>query len=353
MNNASSSPLQKASFVLLVFIACALAYLIVRGHLDAQRTKRDAESVVASSSSAIEPARGRLNSSEMKSSFAPLRPRVETNVVRVLTNRTITYPAKTASSVSDQSGGVPSVVPMSGLNSSPQPVPAGFARGVAEVASGASIFGRVTLRGTPPPEKAVTLDVSCGRLHPAPMTTRHYVVGESGGLANVFVYVKTGIKPQKTPQTSVPLLDNINCEFQPYMLGVRAGQPFAIRNSDPTLHNAHTFARVPGNTEFNLGLPTRGMTVQRVFQKPEVLIQVKCDVHPWMFAFIGVVDHQWFSVTDANGNFAIPTGLPHGRYTIAAVHPKAGESLQEISVDEGVPVTTSFTLDVPDTLARQ
>jgi hypothetical protein len=208
------------------------------------------------------------------------------------------------------------------------------------------------LHGQPPPEKRVVLDAICGRLHPHPMTTRHYVVAEDGGLANVFVYVKSGVAPQKMPQLEIPVLDNINCEFQPYVLGVRAAQPFSIRNSDPVLHNAHFLPRKANNSEFNIGLPVRGTAVQRVLRNPEVFVQVKCDVHPWMFAYIGVVDHPWFAVTDANGNFALPDRLPRGRYTIAAVHVKAGEATQEVDLDEEAPPTPSFTLEVPDALAK-
>jgi hypothetical protein len=192
----------------------------------------------------------------------------------------------------------------------------------------------------------------CARLNPAPITTRHYVVSESGGLANVFVYIKTGATPSKAPQSGLPLLDNINCQFEPYVLGVRAGQPFQIRNSDPMLHNSHALPKNAGNREFNLGFPVAGMTQQKVFDKPEVLVQIKCDVHPWMFAYIGVVDHPWFGVTDGNGEFVLPEGLDAGTYTIAAVHRKAGESLQRITIDSRDVLPVNFTFDAPDNLAK-
>jgi hypothetical protein len=234
-------------------------------------------------------------------------------------------------------------------------VPAAFAPGVGAAAGGttASIVGRVTLRGTPPPEKRVQLDPMCGQLHPTPMFTRHFVVGRDAGLGNVFVYVKSGAPADKASQSSVPVLDNVGCEFQPYVLGVRAGQPFNLRNSDPVLHNMHIMTQPgSGNREMNIGMPVKNMSMMKVLEKPEVFVKVKCDVHPWMFAYIGVVEHAWFATTDANGNFALPPGLPAGQYTIAAIHVKAGESVQPINVSEGAPLNLSFTLDVPPNLAR-
>jgi hypothetical protein len=290
----------------------------------------------------------------MKSSFAPLRPRTETNVVRGPTNRVIAAPpANNVILVGPRtSAEVPAAVNPLTPDVPTSPVPAAFTRGTGDgAAAGASILGRVTLRGTPPPEKTVVLDALCGRLHPGPITTRHYVVGDDAGLANVFVYVKSGIASKSASQSSVLVLEIINCEFQPYILGARAGQPFIIRNSDPMLENVHVTPRVSGNSEFNIGMPVKGF-VQRTFRKPEVFIQVKCETRPWMFAYIGIVDHPWFAVTDSNGNFTLPSGLPSGHYTIAAVHPKAGESIQKITVGEGTTSTISFTLDVPDALAK-
>jgi hypothetical protein len=237
-------------------------------------------------------------------------------------------------------------------------VPVAFTRGVAGEQGRSSLNGRVTLRGAPPAEKVISLDATCGKLHPAPLTTRHFVVGADGGLANTFVYVKNGVAAQKIKRDNIPQLDNVNCEFQPYVLGVRAGQPFQIWNSDPVLHNVHALPKNAGNREFNIGLTVAPAAMQRtfssrlLFDKPEVFIQIKCDVHPWMFAYIGVVDHPWFAVTDANGDFALPAGLPRGHYTVAAVHVKAGESTQTITVTEDGSAPVNFTLEVPHNLAK-
>lgn len=193
-----------------------------------------------------------------------------------------------------------------------------------------AIHGTTTLIGTPPPEISIDLGPSCGRLNSTKRTTRHFVVGSEGQLANVLVYVKDGLGRSFTPAGAVPLLDQVGCMFEPYVMAVMAGQPLQIRNSDPELHNVHATPRI--NREFNFGQTSRGQVDQRVFDHPELFIRVKCDVHPWMFAYVSVLDHPFFAVTDTNGFFALPAGLPPGHYTLNAVHQKAGEETQEIEL---------------------
>ena len=107
-----------------------------------------------------------------------------------------------------------------------------------------------------------------------------------------------------------------------------------------------------GNREANVGMPLQNMALPMVFDKPEVFVKVKCDVHPWMFAYIGVVDHPWFAVTDQNGNFTLPLGLTAGQYTLAAVHLKAGELTQPINVGKGNVQPVSFIFEVPESLTK-
>ena len=293
---------------------------------------------------------GQSNSTEMQSSFAPLHARRETIGVRSVTNRvpvvvrandsataSLAIP-RTATSVSP-SYAVPTVLPV------------GSGAAIATGQGGVSVVGRVMLHGTPPPEKRIVPDGLCGRLHRASFTTRHYVVDAEGGLANTFVYIKNGAAPT-APITEGPLLDQVGCEFQPYILGVQTGQIFKVRNSDPVLHNVHALPRQPGNKEQNIGQPVRGMATPFAFDRPEVFIQFKCEVHPWMFAYVGVVDHPWFAVTDGHGRFALPGGLPTGHYTIAAVHRKAGEILQQINVTERGIEPVNFVFEAPEPLVN-
>mgnify|MGYP002348582455 CR=1 FL=1 len=215
---------------------------------------------------------------------------------------------------------------------------------------GADLTGRVVLKGTPKPEITIDMaaDPRCAALHTQKITTRHYVVGANNGLANVLVFVKSGAEKKDYPMPAeTPLLDQVGCEYTPYVMGVRANQKFLIKNSDPTLHNVHATPKAGGgNAEFNFAQPVKGMTTEKSFAAPEVAIRFKCDVHPWMFAYVGVFDHPFFAVTDKDGNFKI-SGLPDGKYTIEAWHQRthraeAGQ-VKEINVAGNTQV--EFTID--------
>jgi hypothetical protein len=226
--------------------------------------------------------------------------------------------------------------------------------GLFQSAFAGDVTGKVTLKGTPPPEKTIAFDDTCSKLHPTVTTTRHYVVGADNGLANVFVYISKGLEGKKfTPSTTAIELNQEGCNYHPYISGVMVGQPVAIKNSDPLMHNIHALPKVDGNTEFNFAQPSQGDVNDTKWvasiTKPEVLVKLKCDVHPWMFAYIGVNDSPYFAITDKDGNFKI-ADVPPGTYTLTAYHLKAhganpGET-QEITV-AGSPVTANFTVEVP------
>ena len=351
MHHDSGSALQKVTFVLVLFVAAAAGYLVVRDRLRAER-EREAEAQAREQEAEISKAITTFSSNRVVTNsvlYAPLRDRVVTNTVRVPSNRfiavsktnvTAAHPA--AVFVGEERPYPRNGVQVAVADSSPV-FPGGGGR-----SGSASVTGRVLLRGTPPPEKAIVLDAACAALQPAPITTRHYVVGEGGGLADVFVYVKAGAPSVAAPTSgTLPLLDQVNCEYQPYIIGVQAGQGLNVRNSDGLLHNVHVLAKAPGNRERNIGQPVKGMVSRLVFDKPEVFVQFKCDVHPWMFAYVGVVDHPWFAVTDRSGSFALPSGLPAGQYTLAAVHRKLGEQTQTITVGANGSAPVMFTLEVP------
>jgi hypothetical protein len=219
------------------------------------------------------------------------------------------------------------------------------------VASAAEISGKIKLTGTPPPEKQITPDAMCGKLAGGALATRHYITGADKGLANVFVYVKEGAKASPAPTERGATLDQKGCEYQPYVMGVQAGQHFDVKNSDTLLHNVHALPKPgSGNKEKNVGQPVP-MKSDFVFDKPEVLVKFKCDVHPWMFAYVGVVEHPYFAVTDKDGNYKI-TGLPAGDYTVEAVHLKAGSTTQKVKVGADDKKTQDFALEVKAAAAQ-
>jgi len=209
--------------------------------------------------------------------------------------------------------------------------------------SAAEITGKIKLEGKPPAELKIDPGTTCGK-DPKPLTTRHYVVSPDGGLANVFVYVKEGLTKKYDPPAAMPVIDQKNCQYEPVMMGVQVGQKFQIKNSDPFMHNVHAIPKV--NKEFNRAQPMQNQVDERAFDKPEVLVQFKCDVHPWMFAYMGVVEHPFFAVTDKDGSFKI-ANLPAGTYTIEAIHKKAGTATSKITIADSDKKEVNFTLKVP------
>lgn len=213
--------------------------------------------------------------------------------------------------------------------SSPAPAP----KAASAPSGGAgALGGTVTFSGDVPAPSAIQMgaDPSCARMHPDAVMTEVVVVGDDGGLKNVFVYVKEGLDGQMfdIPEDAA-LLDQQGCLYTPRVFGVRAGQTLTIMNSDETLHNIHAMPKL--NKEFNVGQPVKGLKTNKTFDKPEIMIPFKCDVHKWMASYVGVVDHPFFATTDANGSYSIPD-LPAGDYVIEAWHEKYGTQTMNVSV---------------------
>ena len=206
----------------------------------------------------------------------------------------------------------------------------------------ASITGKVTLDGAPPAQAKLKMDADpvCLQQHSEAVHAQE-IVGSGGGLQYAFVYVKTGLEGKTFPAPTTPVLfDQKGCVYDPHVVGVQAGQPFQILNSDATLHNVN--AKPKQSAPFNLAMPTKGMKIAKSFAKPEIMVPVKCNVHPWMQAYVGVVDHPFFAVSGADGSFTI-TGLPAGTYTLEAWHEKLGTQTQTVTVTDGQAASVSFT----------
>lgn len=212
----------------------------------------------------------------------------------------------------------------------------------------ADITGTVTLKGTPPAEKDITPlkdDPTCGKLHTEMPKTRFYVVGPNAQLADVVVYLDA-ISGKSSGASAPPvLLDQKGCEYVPSILAVQTGQKVTVKNSDPVLHNVHaTPTEASGNKEMNMAQMPNGPELNMTFSKPEVFLRVKCDVHPWMFAWISVFDHPYFAVSTKDGSFKIPN-VPAGKYKLVAAHRKAGTVSKDVEVKEGEPLKTDFELE--------
>ena len=202
-----------------------------------------------------------------------------------------------------------------------------------DAATAGNVAGRITFEGTAPQPSVVRMESDPNCVQPGVTPTAEtVVVGDAGGLQNVFVYVKDGLGDLRFPIPSPTIMmDQKECRYAPHVLGVQVGQSLDIVNSDPTLHNVHA---VPvANQEFNTGQPLPGMKHTHRFTTSEVMVPFKCDVHPWMYAYVGVLDHPFFAVTGADGSFNLE-GLPPGTYTIEAWHETLGTQTQTVTIGE-------------------
>lgn len=184
-------------------------------------------------------------------------------------------------------------------------------------------------------------DPGCALLHAEPPLSEEIRVGPDLGLRWAFVYVKEGARPSPPPRAPA-FLAQAGCLYRPHVLGVQVGQPLAIVNEDPLLHNVHVLPFA--NREFNFVPPTQGLEARRIFRSPEVMIRVVCDVHPWMRAWIGVLDHPYFAVTDAEGAYALPE-LAAGLYTVEAWHEAYRSVAEIVELRAGEGAVVNFRLD--------
>ena len=214
----------------------------------------------------------------------------------------------------------------------PAGAPSGGGQKVDPATAG-DIKGVVTLEGAAPKNEPIKMnaDPVCVKQNTTPQSQETYIVGDDGKtLGNVFVYVKDGLGNYVfDPPTDMAKIDQMSCRYHPHVFGVRVGQPIEILNSDPTLHNIHALPKA--NSEFNNGQPIQGMKMTHTFTAKEVMVPFKCDVHGWMNAYVGVMDHPYFATTGKDGSFDLK-GLPPGTYTIEAWHEKLGAMTQSVTL---------------------
>jgi len=196
-------------------------------------------------------------------------------------------------------------------------------------ATAATVTGRVTFTGQAPAAQPISMASDPRCTNPGAVTET-VLTGANGALQNVFVYVKDGLGNLTFPVPATPVvLDQKGCQYRPHVFGVQVGQPVEILNSDATLHNIHAWPMT--NQEFNVGQALQGLRHTHTFSTKEVMVPFKCDVHKWMNAYVGVLDHPFHAVTQPDGSFTLK-GLPPGTYTVEAWHETLGTMTQSVTV---------------------
>jgi plastocyanin len=213
--------------------------------------------------------------------------------------------------------------------------------GVALAAS--TITGTITFDGKPPNLKPIAMDAdpACAKKHSGPVPGEALVLGNGNTMGNIMVWVSKGLPAGKTwPVPKAPAtLDQKGCQYVPHVQGIMVGQSYKILNSDGILHNVHTLPKI--NKGFNKPMPPTMKETATTFDKEEGIFQIKCDVHPWMQAWVAVFTHPFFSVTGTDGKFTI-SGLDPGTYEITAWHEKLGTKTASVTVGAADKKTQDF-----------
>ena len=207
--------------------------------------------------------------------------------------------------------------------------------------SAGTITGVISFEGTPPAPEPIDMaeEPTCAEKYTEPPVREAAVVSD-GNLANVYVYVKEGLPDLDFPTPSEGVtLDQTGCHYVPHVLAIQVGQPLVIKNSDGILHNINT--QPSQNRGFNISQPVE-METEREFNTAEVMIPVKCDVHGWMEAYIGVQDHPYAAISGTDGTFSLEN-LPAGDYVIEAWHETFGTQTQNVTVGAQETQEITFT----------
>lgn len=218
----------------------------------------------------------------------------------------------------------------------------GAAAQAAAPLGNATITGVVNFSGAAPTNPAIDMaeEQECAAKY-SDTPTDPIVSVTNGKLANVFVRIVGGLPGGPYPAPSTPAkIDQDGCLYHPRVLGVMVGQKLEIGNSDPLLHNIKAIPTE--NRGFNISQPRAGMTTSKTFKTPEIMVPIECNVHGWMHAFVGVVEHPYFATSSEDGTFTI-TGLPAGTYQLEAWHETLGTQSGEVTIAEDGTGTIEFT----------
>ncbi len=198
-------------------------------------------------------------------------------------------------------------------------------------ATAATIRGVVSFEGEAQrfPPLNMSAEPDCIALHGGRVASDRIVLND-GKLQHVLVWISKGLEGQRFPiRSDLVNLDQKGCIYKPHVIAVQQGQAINITNSDPTTHNVHPLPKE--NREWNKSQTSSSPAIDYAFPRAELKIPVKCNIHPWMQAYIHVIEHPYFSVSGEDGSFEI-ANLPPGAYTLQAIHEHFGEKEVEITV---------------------
>ena len=225
-------------------------------------------------------------------------------------------------------------------NPAPPPKPVYFK---VDPSTAGTVTGRILFTGKAPERKQVIMDEDplCDKLHKTPLYENTVQVGRRNGVVDAFVYIKKGLEGKTFEPPSDPVvIDQRGCRFEPRVIGIQTGQALKAVNSDPVTHNIHPRAKI--NQEWNQNQSEGAEPAIRKFSLPEVMIRVKCNIHAWMKAWVGVVDNPYFAVTKADGSFGMKN-VPPGVYTIEAWQEQLGTQEQQVTLAAFGKAAAEFT----------
>ena len=216
---------------------------------------------------------------------------------------------------------------------------------VGIIYAGGSITGTITFEGKAPKMKPLRLDADpiCGANNEIAPKKEWLILDENKGVKNMLVFITEGLNIDYSPPEEPVVIDQKGCIYSPHVVGIMAGQQLDILNNDGTLHNIHALPKV--NKEFNKAQPRSKKKLSVKFEKPEAPFKIKCDVHPWMGAYIGVFDHPCFAVSGDDGTYII-SDLKPGEYVIEAWHEKLGSQTANVTVSDSA-AHQDFTFKKP------
>lgn len=228
-----------------------------------------------------------------------------------------------------------------------------FIRILAHVAGGEkknaaspAVSGVARFEGPRPKRQGLNMDEASLKLHKSRPLNENVLIGPGGALANVFVQVKKGVEDKEYPiPAQSVIMDQVGSIFRPRVQGVMAGQKFVMRNSDPFIHNVRSLSLK--NRAFNIAQPPQTADREKVFRRKEGPIRMGCDFHRWMQAYVFVMDHPYFAITDAQGRFEIK-GLPAGEYNLEAWHEEFGKQQAQIKVGANGAGKADFTFQAKE-----